>query len=108
MDANYKSTTFFVALYASDPLDMVSVHMFTLTYENLQIGYILQEEEKRVKKAIWKEVARCFVAGLLLLFNTPQSLLWGFLLPPLWKRGARGDFKLIKFTIKLMVKGFAV
>jgi hypothetical protein len=35
--------------------------------------------------------------SLLLFFNTPQSLLWGFL-PPLWKRGARGDFKLIKFT----------
>ena len=35
---------------------------------------------------------------LLLLFNTPQSPLWGFLLPPLWKRGARGDFKLIKFA----------
>jgi hypothetical protein len=35
--------------------------------------------------------------NLLLLFNTSQSLLWGFL-PPLWKRGARGDFKLIKFT----------
>jgi hypothetical protein len=36
---------------------------------------------------------------LLLLFNTPQSLLWGFLLPPtLEKGGEEGDFKLIKFT----------
>jgi hypothetical protein len=51
--------------------------------------------EKNVKKLCQKLYK---YSDLLLLFNTPQSLLWGFLLPPLWKRGARGDFKLIKFT----------
>jgi hypothetical protein len=31
MDANHKSTTFFMAFYASDPLDMVSVHGIQIT-----------------------------------------------------------------------------
>jgi hypothetical protein len=38
---------------------------------------------------------------LLWLFNTPQSLLWGFLTAPLWKRGARGDFKINKVYLKI-------
>jgi hypothetical protein len=29
---------------------------------------------------------------LLLLFNTPQSLLWGFLLPPTLEKGGEGGF----------------
>jgi hypothetical protein len=72
------------------------------TEKNKDIHKLFSERIDPLRKSMERKLidgtkANIIIKDLLLLFNTPQSLLWGFL-PPLWKRGARGDFKLIKFT----------